>query len=304
MTDTPGASLRENPDNYCYRHPDRQSFVLCQRCTRTICPECMTPASVGYICPECMKEQKKNRTPAQKRAQRRWGSGPRAGAASSGSSSSRGTTTIFIVTAVVYLLQMLGSVVPGLEVQRWLLFWEPFLIPSISGTFEPWRVLTAAFVHGGLWHVALNMLTLWMVGRALEPALGTWRFVATYLLSAAGGSAGVALLGFATPVVGASGALFGLFGALLVIGRAVGANLTGLYITLGINLVLGFLPGLNIAWQAHVGGLAVGALVGYIFTKTRRPVRKSLQIGLLILVGVAIAAALALPAFGIYAQLG
>lgn len=304
MTDTPGASLRENPDNYCYRHPDRQSFVLCQRCTRTICPECMTPASVGYICPECMKEQKKNRTPAQKRAQRRWGSGPRAGAVSSGSSSSRGTTTIFIVTAVVYLLQMLGSVVPGLEVQRWLLFWEPFLIPSISGTFEPWRVLTAAFVHGGLWHVALNMLTLWMVGRALEPALGTWRFVATYLLSAAGGSAGVALLGFATPVVGASGALFGLFGALLVIGRAVGANLTGLYITLGINLVLGFLPGLNIAWQAHVGGLAVGALVGYIFTKTRRPVRKSLQIGLLILVGVAIAAALALPAFGIYAQLG
>ncbi|GGO63817.1 rhomboid family intramembrane serine protease [Microbacterium nanhaiense] len=304
MTDTPGASLRENPDNYCYRHPDRQSFVLCQRCTRTICPECMTPASVGYICPECMKEQKKNRTPAQKRAQRRWGSGPRAGAVSSGSSSSRGTTAIFIVTAVVYLLQMLGSVVPGLEVQRWLLFWEPFLIPSISGTFEPWRVLTAAFVHGGLWHVALNMLTLWMVGRALEPALGTWRFVATYLLSAAGGSAGVALLGFATPVVGASGALFGLFGALLVIGRAVGANLTGLYITLGINLVLGFLPGLNIAWQAHVGGLAVGALVGYIFTKTRRPARKSLQIGLLILVGVAIAAALALPAFGIYAQLG
>jgi len=304
VTDTSGASLRDNPDNYCYRHPNRQSFVLCQRCTRTICPECMTQAPVGYICPECMKEQKKNRTPAQKRAERRWGTGPGSRAVSFGSSSTRGTTTIFIVTAVVYLLQMLGTVVPGLNVQGWLLFWEPYLIPSISGTFEPWRVLTAAFVHGGIWHVALNMLTLWMVGRALEPALGTGRFVATYLLSAAGGSAGVALLGFNTPVVGASGALFGLFGALLVIGRAVGANLSGLYITLGINLVLGFLPGLNIAWQAHVGGLIVGAIIGFIFTRTRRPKQKWAQIGLLALVGVAIVVALLLPAFGIRAQLG
>jgi hypothetical protein len=100
-------------------------------------------------------------------------------------------------------------------------------------------VLTAAFVHSGIWHVGLNMLMLWMVGRALEPMLGTGRFVATYLLSAAGGSAGVALLAFATPVVGASGALFGVFGALLVIGRSLGANMTGLYITLGINLVAG-----------------------------------------------------------------
>ncbi|GGF41446.1 rhomboid family intramembrane serine protease [Microbacterium sorbitolivorans] len=305
MTDTSGASLRDNPDNYCYRHPDRQSFVLCQRCTRTICTECMTQASVGFICPECLKEQKKNRTPAQKRAQRRWGtgSGSRAGAVSFGSSSTRGTTTIFAVTALVYLLQMLGSVVPAIKVQSWLLFWAPYLYPSLSGVFEPWRILTAAFVHGGLWHVALNMLTLWMVGRSLEPALGTWRFVTTYLLSAAGGSAGVALLGFGTPVVGASGALFGLFGALIVIGRAVGANLSGLYITLGINLVLGFVPGFNIAWQAHIGGLIVGAAIGFIFTRTRRPKQRWLQIGLLCLVGVIVAAAFVLPLFGVYAQL-
>ena len=287
MTDTAGPSYRDNPDNYCYRHPNRQSFVLCQRCARTICPECMTQAPVGYICPECMKDQKKNRTPAQKRAEKRWGTGSRA--VSFGSSSTRGTTTIFVVTAVVYLLQMLGSIIPGLNVQSWLMFWAPLTFA------EPWRILTAAFVHGGVWHVALNMLTLWMVGRALEPALGTWRFVTTYLLSAAGGSAAVALLGFWSPVVGASGALFGLFGALLVIGRAVGANLSGLYLTLGINLVMGFVPGLNISWQAHVGGLIFGALIGFIFTRTRRPNQKRLQIGLLCGVGVVIAALLAVP---------
>ena len=287
MTDTSGASFRDNPDNYCYRHPNRQSFVLCQRCTRTICPECMTQAPVGYICPECMKEQRKNRTPAQKRAEKRWGTGSRA--VSFGSSSTRGTTTIFVVTAVVYLLQMLGSVIPGFDVQNWLLFWEPVTL------HEPWRILTAAFVHGGIWHVALNMLTLWMVGRSLEPALGTWRFVTTYLLTAAGGSAGVALLGYWTPVVGASGALFGLFGTLLVIGRAVGANLTGMYITLGINLVIGFIPRMGIAWQAHVGGLIFGLIIGLIFTRTRRPKQKGLQIGLLCGVGAVIAVLLAVP---------
>jgi len=292
------SSYANNPDNYCYRHPDRQSFVLCQRCTRTICPECMTQASVGYICPECLKEQKKNRTPAQKRAARSWGRGSVA-AVSYGAGGSRMSTTIFIITAVVYLLQMLSRIVPGLDVQGWLMFWAPYLLPSLTGTFEPWRILTAAFVHGGLWHVGLNMLTLWMVGRSLEPLLGAGRFLATYLLSAAGGSLGVALLGFSTPVVGASGALFGLFGALLVIGRSLGAQMTGLYVVLGINLVLGFIPGFNIAWQAHVGGLVVGALIGLIFTRTRRPKQKRLQIALLCAVGVGIAALFVLPAFGI-----
>ena len=292
------SSYANNPDNYCDRHPDRQSFVLCQRCTRTICPECMTQASVGYICPECLKEQKKNRTPAQKRAARSWGRGSVA-AVSYGAGGSRMSTTIFIITAVVYLLQMLSRIVPGLDVQGWLMFWAPYLLPSLTGTFEPWRILTAAFVHGGLWHVGLNMLTLWMVGRSLEPLLGAGRFLATYLLSAAGGSLGVALLGFSTPVVGASGALFGLFGALLVIGRSLGAQMTGLYVVLGINLVLGFIPGFNIAWQAHVGGLVVGALIGLIFTRTRRPKQKRLQIALLCAVGVGIAALFVLPAFGI-----
>lgn len=286
-------SRTENRDNYCYRHPKRQSFVLCQRCTRTVCVECQTPASVGVICPVCMKEMRKNRTPGQKRAARRWGRGTGA-TVSFGSASTRGMTTIFIITAVMYLVQMLGRVVPGLDPQSWLLFFAPLAYT------EPWRLVTAAFVHAGLWHVAVNMLSLWMVGRSLEPLLGTWRFVTTYLLAAAGGSAAVAVLGFTTPVVGASGAVFGLFGALLVIGRHLGANLTGMLVVLGINLVMGFVPAFNIAWQAHLGGLAFGALIGLIFTRTRRPKQKWLQIGLLCGVGIAIAGVFLLPLVGVF----
>lgn len=286
-------SYTENRDNYCYRHPKRQSFVLCQRCTRTVCPECQTPASVGVICPECMKEMRKKRTPAQKRAARTWGRGTGGTTVSFGSSTTRGMTTIFVVTAVMYLVQMLSNVVPGLDVERWLMFYAPITY------IEPWRVLTAALVHSGFWHVAMNMLALWMIGRSLEPLLGTWRFVVTYLLTAAGGSAAVAVLSFATPVVGASGAIFGLFGALLVIGRHLGANMTGIYIVLGINLVLGFVPGFNISWQAHVGGLVFGALIGFIFTRTRRPKQQRLQIALLCGVGVLIVGVLLLPLAGI-----
>ncbi|WP_221584646.1 rhomboid family intramembrane serine protease [Microbacterium sp. G2-8] len=294
MTST---SYPDNPDNYCYRHPDRRSFVLCQRCTRTICPECQTQASVGFICPECMKEQRKNRTPAQKKAARRWKrrSGGGSALASFGSGDTKVMTTIFIVTAVVYLLQMLGRVVPGFDVQSWLLFYAPYLYPELLGTFQPWRILTGSLVHSSFWHIALNMLALWMLGRSLEPLLGSGRFLATYLLSAAGGSAGVALLSFGTPVVGASGAIFGLFGALLVVGRHLGANMTGLYVVLGINLVIGFIPGMGISWQAHVGGLVTGALVGLVLTRTRRAKQKRLQIGLLCLVGALIVAAFLVP---------
>ena len=117
-------------------------------------------------------------------------------------------------------------------------------------------------MHDGFWHVGLNMLALWMIGRSLEPLLGRGRFLTLYLLSALGGSVAVALLSFTTPVVGASGAIFGLFGALIVIGRHIGANIAGIAIILGINLVIGFIPGFNVSWQAHVGGLVVGALVG------------------------------------------
>ncbi|GAA5145150.1 rhomboid family intramembrane serine protease [Microbacterium pseudoresistens] len=281
MTDTGFAA---NRDNFCYRHPDRQSFVLCQRCMRTICPQCQTQAAVGVICPECLAEQRKAESSAQKRARRSWGRGGGVVAVRAGAKPVA-TYAILALTAFVGLLQL----IPGLHITDTFLFAAPYLYPQISPyPFEPWRLLTAALVHGGFWHFGLNMLALWMIGQSLEPLIGRWRFIALYAISALGGSVAVAVIAPTTATVGASGAVFGLMAALLVIGRHLGANVTGILVILGINLVLGFVPGFNVAWQAHVGGAIIGALIGFVFTRTRRPDQRVWQIVLLAAIVVAL----------------
>jgi membrane associated rhomboid family serine protease len=199
-----------------------------------------------------------------------------------------------LVTAIAYVVTLIPGF--GTTLERALLFWAPLLYPDVSGAFQPWRLVTVALVHAGFWHVGLNMLALWMLGRSLEPLLGKWRFATLYVLSAVGGSVAVALLSFGTPVVGASGAVFGLFGAILVIGRHIGANIAGIAIILGVNLVIGFIPGFNVSWQAHVGGLVTGALIAFVFTRTRSPRRRTLQIALLSLVGLGLIGLLIIPA--------
>ncbi|OAN33987.1 rhomboid family intramembrane serine protease [Microbacterium sp. H83] len=275
----------DNRDNFCYRHPDRQSFVLCQRCLRTICPECQTQAAVGVICPECMAAERKNRTPAQKRAERRWRGRGTAMAAGAGGKPVV-TYALLLITSIIGLLQQ----VPGLgnPITQQLLFAAAYLYPDLSlYPFEPWRLLTAVFVHGGFIHLALNMLALWMLGQSLEPMLGRARFLALYLISGLGGSVAVALLAPGTATVGASGAIFGLMASLLIIGRHIGANVTGILVILGINFVVGFVVG-GIAWQAHLGGAIVGALLAFILTRTRRPDQRRTQILLLAAVVVAL----------------
>ncbi|KJL22932.1 Rhomboid protease GluP [Microbacterium oxydans] len=267
-----------NSDNFCYRHPDRQSFVLCQRCMRTICPECQTQAAVGVICPECMNEDRKNRTPAQKKAARRWGG--------SGATMALGrggkpvvTYALLAVTSFIGLVQL----IPGLNdpIAQALGFYAPYLYPNLFGLpFEPWRLLTALFVHGGFVHLALNMLALWMLGQSLEPMLGRVRYLALYLISGLGGSVMVAILAPGSLTVGASGAIFGLLASLLIIGRHIGANVTGILVILGINFAFGFFAG-GISWQAHLGGAIVGALVALILVKTKRRDQRTLQIVLL-----------------------
>lgn len=283
--------LSRNRDNFCYRHPDRQSFVLCQRCLRTICPECQTPAAVGVICPECLADQQRAASPAQRKAERRWSRRPQA--VTIGDTRPLVTYAIIGITALAYLVTLIPGV--GETIRSALLFYAPLLYPQLFGAFEPWRLLTVSLVHGNFVHLALNMLALLMIGRSLEPLLGRWRFLTLYLLSALGGSVAVVLLSFGTPVVGASGAIFGLFGALLVIGRHIGANIGGIAIVLGINLVIGFVPGFNVSWQAHVGGLVVGLLVSFIYTRTRSPRQRGLQIALLAVVAAALVALLLVP---------
>ncbi|MGO1316219.1 MAG: rhomboid family intramembrane serine protease [Cellulomonadaceae bacterium] len=158
--------------------------------------------------------------------------------------------------------------------ERWTarLVFAPFL-----GDVEPWRFLTAAFLHstGNIAHILFNMYALWITGQFLEPMLGRARFLALYVLSALGGSVGVLLLAspqtdsWYTPVLGASGAVFGLFGALLVVLRRLDRNAMQILVLIAINLALGFIiPG--VAWQAHVGGLVVGAAMGLGFAHAPR----------------------------------
>jgi membrane associated rhomboid family serine protease len=257
MTD-PGAAA-----NVCYRHPGRQSFVLCQRCGRTICAECQTQAAVGVICPECMREQRK--------------SAPRTRSATltrlTGTDSPVVTYAIIAVSVAVWLLQL----IPGLGVTETIQYAGLYSYP---GFFEPWRMLTSVFAHhpGSILHIGLNMYTLWIFGPMLEGMLGRGRYIALYLLSGLAGSLGVLFL--AEPnvgVVGASGAIFGLVGAFLVIQRRLGGNSTQLLILVAINLAIGFVPGFGIAWQAHVGGLVGGAVLGMIYVQTRRREHQTLQ---------------------------
>lgn len=257
--------------NFCYRHPDRQSYILCQRCGRTICPECQTQAPVGVICPECMREQRATAPRTKPAAWTRVRSAAGRGAPVV-------TYSLIGITALVYLLQW----IPGLGVTNALFFSPVFMTEVLP---EPWRAITSVFLHSTslFVHIILNMYTLWIFGRLLEPMLGRIRFLALYLISGLAGSVGVVV--FAAPttqVLGASGAIFGLMGAFVVIQRRLGGNMTQLYILLAINLAIGFIPGANISWQAHLGGLIGGALVGLILLETRNRSRRGLQIGLLI----------------------
>ena len=275
----------DNRDNFCYRHPDRQSFVLCQRCLRTICGECQTPAAVGVICPECMKEERKNRTPAQKRAERRWG-GRSSTMAAVRSGNPVVTYALMLITTIIGLLQLAPGI--GEVLTDALRFNAFFLYPQFSiFPFEPWRLLTAVFAHGGFIHLALNMLALWMLGQSLEPMLGRVRVRARDLISRLGGSGALAQLAPGPAPLGASGAIFGLMAALLIVGRHIGANVTGILVILGINFVVGFFIG-GIAWQAHVGGAVVGALLAFILTRTRRRDQRMWQIVLIAAVAVAL----------------
>ena len=279
MTD---ADFRTNPDNYCYRHPDRQSFVLCQRCLRTICPECQTQMPVGVICPECLAEQKGAQQSQRAATVTRM---PRRRAAQS--DKPLVTYGLVIVTSVFYLIGLIPGV--GAAVRSALVFYAPLAYT------EPWRLVTVTLVHTSIWHIVLNMLALWALGRSLEPLLGRGRFLTLYLLSALGGSVLTALLAPTSVVAGASGAVWGLLGAMFVIGRHIGANVTAIAVLLGLNLLITFLPGSNIAWQAHIGGGLVGALIGVIFARTRAIRQRRTQIWLLVAVAAGLLALLAVP---------
>lgn len=246
----------------CPRHPDRVAYVRCQRCGQPTCPECQRPAAVGVQCVSCVAA-------AQKQV--------RQGRTVFGGSLAMGrplvSLSIMAICAAVFVGQ---KVMPGLTGD---IAFAPF-----AGRSEPWRFLTAAFAHSPsmLLHIGFNMYALWIMGQYLEPLLGRARFLALYLISALGGSVGYLVLAapltleqitagrhgaWITPTVGASGAVFGLFGAYLVLNRRLGRSSAGMVVMIAINGVLGFVvPG--IAWQAHLGGLLVGIAAAAVIAYT------------------------------------
>jgi membrane associated rhomboid family serine protease len=218
----------------------------------------MTMAPVGLRCPD---HSGKPRGTARltRRASRRSYEG-------TGSLVTKGLVGINVL---VYLLEIAnGGSVNGPSIAflyRWGLY-----APGIA-TGEWYRLVTGGFLHAGLWHIGLNMLVLWLVGSQLEEVLGRGRYLLLYLVSLLAGDAGALLQAPNIPTVGASGAIYGLFGALLILeyfatGRFVGGQAFGL---IAINLVLSFTLS-SISWGGHIGGLVGGILGTLALAQFRR----------------------------------
>ena len=146
-------------------------------------------------------------------------------------------------------------------------------------------MITAGFAHSdnlltdstSIFHIALNMYSLYILGNLLEPMLGTRRFVTLYMLALFGGSVGVLL--WANPidsVIGASGAVFGLMAAYLIVLRTLGQNSNMVLGIIGVNLVFSFLSS-GVSWEAHIGGLITGGLVTFLYSRTRLSSQTKLQ---------------------------
>ncbi|WP_306322675.1 MULTISPECIES: rhomboid family intramembrane serine protease [unclassified Streptomyces] len=259
----------------CYRHPDRPTGISCTRCERPICPECMVSASVGFQCPECVRTGSgTGHAPSANQ--------PRTMAGGTLTSDPRLVTKVLVgICVVVYVLQMAIGDRFTERFEMIGLAWVPGL-GGLEGVAEGqwYRLLTAMFLHGSVVHIAFNMLSLWWIGGPLEAALGRARYLALYFVSGLAGSALTYLLAAQNqPSLGASGAIFGLFGATAVLMRRLNYDLRPVIALLVINLIFTFSPGFNIAWQAHIGGLVGGLIVGYAMVHAPRERRALIQYG-------------------------
>lgn len=259
----------------CPRHPDRESYVLCQRCGRPTCFECQVPAPVGIQCVDCVREG---------------AAGVRSSRTVAGAVVRGGppvlTYGLIGICVLMYVLQVVSSRVTL----------ELAFIPLLADN-EPWRYLTASVLHNpsGLpLHLLLNAYCLYVLGPPLEHHLGRARYVVLMLLTALGSSVAFEVIEGSSSmaiVLGASGIVFGFFGALLTAGRRLGLNIGSLAVIVLINFALGFtFP--NIAWQGHLGGFLVGAALGLVFTAGSRDQRNLVQgvgIGVITVVLLALA---------------
>ena len=247
----------------CYRHPDRETGLSCSECGRPICTECMTAAPVGLRCPD---HAGKKRGPVG-------GGIVRARQTRVGSSRALVTKILIALNLVVYLITAmqgagLNNPVGGSLYLKWVLF-GPFVAQG-----DWWRLITAMFLHGFLLHLGFNMFALYVIGGPVEEYLGRVRFLLLYLVSGLAGSAGALIQSPTTPVVGASGAIFGILGAMLILewqatGRLGGTAATLILVNLALNFGLNSTGG-SISIGGHLGGLVGGILVTLAFARWGR----------------------------------
>ncbi len=294
------------PVSVCYRHPDRETLIGCQRCRRPICPECMTTAPVGVQCPECVREGMRAT---------RSGVGPLGGRPSA---DPRRTSLILIgLNLAVFVVILASGGWDSVWVNRLGISPQGMcLLTDGSGNYYPgvtpaqcatlldagwvdgvatgawWQVLTSAFTHAEILHLGSNLLALWFLGPPLEQVLGRVRFLAVYGISALTASAAVMWLSAPDSVaVGASGAIFGMLGALLLLAKRFGGNYQMIAGFLVLNIVITVMGGGYISWQAHLGGLIGGLASAAALTLPPRERRPAGQlIGLLALTVVTLAA--------------
>jgi membrane associated rhomboid family serine protease len=264
----------------CYRHPDRETNVSCSNCGRPICPDCMTSTSVGMRCPECARQRTQVRNPV--------------GAATSNDAPA--TYAIIGLCIAAFFGQMVsGGSVTGREALSGFEADFAFFAPIIDADGEWYRTITYGFLHSGLFHLAINMFVLYILGTLLEPVIGTARFVAIYLISILGGALGVTLIDEFEVTVGASGGIFGLMAAAFLVARQRGlddlASQIGFLVVL--NLVITFaVP--NISIGGHLGGLVAGGVSALALSAVERSRgRHAGAIDAAVLGGIALAVALA-----------
>jgi len=249
----------------CYRHPDRETGLSCSECGRPICTECMTMAPVGIRCPEhAGGAGRKPRGPRPVvQAQRRMSA-----------AYAPVTKALIAINVVIYLIGAVqggGISDPGSSIYRnGSLYERSVLYGPFVAHGDWWRLITSAFLHENLLHIAFNMLALWWIGGPVEQYLGRTRYLGLYFVSGLAGSAGALLQAPLTPTLGASGAIFGILGAMLILEWQATGRFGGQALTLIlINLLLSFTIS-NISWGGHVGGLVGGILATLAFARWGR----------------------------------
>jgi membrane associated rhomboid family serine protease len=259
----------------CYRHPGRETYVSCVRCGRHACPDCMRSASVGQQCVECIGQGARS----TRQARTVFGGRPAAGAVVT-------WTLVAINVAIFFLTWIRPGIVTDLEMIGYASYVPGGPLHGVAAG-EWYRLVTSAFLAPatgltgglGIWDILFNMWALIFVGPALEGFLGRWRFLAVYLLSAVGGGVMYYFLAEPNaPAVGASGAIFGLFGAWFVVSRRLHLDSRGIVALIAINLALSLFLHNIIAWQDHIGGLLTGALLTAAFAYAPRKNRVVLQV--------------------------